>query len=237
MPSQKVASITRMQAEGKLSRVSDRAEHEAHHFAARATAASATQNVDRMKNSGGQPLAPDQQNYFERRLGVNLNNVRLYAGSQAQRMTEPIEALAAARGFDIYFSPRAPALDSMGGRRLLAHELAHVAQAARGQIPHDRIMRKPIIDQIADLDNDWRVLGALSQAVTGDALVYYLTRYGELDAQVIKDSSKTVETGLTGETGATGSTGLQGETGAAGPLGLRVCRPDAAAARAEPRGA
>jgi hypothetical protein len=80
----------------------------------------------------GEPLSPGRQSQAERALGRDLSGVRLHHGAEAAALTEREGARAVTRGQQIYFAPQEWALDGREGERLLAHELAHAAQAAPG---------------------------------------------------------------------------------------------------------
>ena len=77
---------------------------------------------------GGQPLPPDSRSFFESRLGQNLSEVRVHVGPKANEAARSIDARAFTYGSDIAFKNGAYALDNLRGRKLLAHELAHVVQ-------------------------------------------------------------------------------------------------------------
>jgi hypothetical protein len=83
----------------------------------------------------GQPLDASTRTHFERRLGVDLGGVRIYTGTFAEQVTARHSAEAVTVGGTgmIFMSgtpDRSPATSA--GRALLAHELTHVAQSARG---------------------------------------------------------------------------------------------------------
>jgi hypothetical protein len=80
----------------------------------------------------GAPLAPELRSYFEQRFGADLGSVRIHTGTAAAQLARQFDARAFALadrvGFDTgEFSPCTP-----DGRRLLAHEIAHVLQQRRG---------------------------------------------------------------------------------------------------------
>ncbi len=83
----------------------------------------------------GTPLDATTRGKFERRLGVDLGGVRVYTGEFAEKVTtrHGAEAVTVGGTGMIFMSgspDRSPATSA--GRALLAHELTHVAQSARG---------------------------------------------------------------------------------------------------------
>lgn len=62
---------------------------------------------------------------MERTIRTSLREVRVHTGAQAARA---VNATAFTHGNDIYFRPGSYRPESVDGRRLIAHELAHVAQ-------------------------------------------------------------------------------------------------------------
>lgn len=79
---------------------------------------------------GGRPLDAELREYFEPRLGVELGSVRLHDGPQASRSARELGARAYAVGKDVVLGESVDRW-SASGQRLLAHELAHVAQQSR----------------------------------------------------------------------------------------------------------
>lgn len=84
-------------------------------------------------SSPGQPLNPEMRTFMEARFGSDFGQVRLHTGPASAATARGLNAAAYTIGTDIgfgagQFQPQAPR-----GRRILAHELAHVAQQAQGQ--------------------------------------------------------------------------------------------------------
>jgi len=77
---------------------------------------------------GGAPLPAGERAFFEPRLGRDLSGVRVHTGGAAARGAAAIDALAYTVGHDVVFGAGQWRPGDAGGRRLLAHELAHVAQ-------------------------------------------------------------------------------------------------------------
>jgi hypothetical protein len=73
-------------------------------------------------------LSPAARSYFEPRLGRDLGGVRLHTGMAAARAARALEARAYTLGRNIVFGAGEYAPGTSEGRRLLAHELVHVAQ-------------------------------------------------------------------------------------------------------------
>ena len=91
---------------------------------AAATAGPAASSAIRSMGAG-KPLARAERAFFEPRFGRDFSGVRVHDGPTADRAARSIDARAFAHGNDIAF---ARGERSKGGPRLMAHELAHVAQ-------------------------------------------------------------------------------------------------------------
>lgn len=89
---------------------------------------------------GGEPLTPSVRAFFEPRFSHDFSNVRVHTDSGAARSSRQIGAFAFTLGSDIAFAAGEFSPDSASGRRLLAHELVHVAQQERKSVP-DAIQR------------------------------------------------------------------------------------------------
>jgi outer membrane protein OmpA-like peptidoglycan-associated protein len=83
--------------------------------------------VDRVVGSGGSELEPAVRADFEPRLGRDLGAVRVHTGAEAAASARAYRARAYAVGNHIVFGQGQYSPGTTGGRRLLAHELAHVA--------------------------------------------------------------------------------------------------------------
>ena len=81
---------------------------------------------------GGAPLAPSARGYFEPRFGQDLGHVRIHTGPAAAASAQALGARAFALGPHIGFAAGHYAPERAEDRRLLAHELAHVARRHTG---------------------------------------------------------------------------------------------------------
>jgi hypothetical protein len=95
--------------------------------------------------AGGAPLPPDTRADMESRFGTDFGSVRVHDDSPAHTQAAALHAKAFTHGEHIVFSANRFAPQAGAGRRLLAHELAHVVQQRRGgstpvldaQAPHE----------------------------------------------------------------------------------------------------
>lgn len=81
--------------------------------------------------SSGKPLEPEVQAEMESRFNHDFGNVRIHTGSQAAQSAESVNATAYTVKNHIAFDAGQYAPGSQTGKRLLAHELAHVVQQSR----------------------------------------------------------------------------------------------------------
>ena len=77
----------------------------------------------------GQPLDRRLRAYFEPRLGADLSVVRTYTRRRRGRSAKRLRARAYTVGSDVVFGRNQYEPETQRGRWLVAHELAHVAQA------------------------------------------------------------------------------------------------------------
>jgi hypothetical protein len=89
--------------------------------------ASVTQAVG---SSGGRPLDSATRVAMEPAFGTDLSGVRLHSDRHAAQAARDIDAYAFTHGEDIFFGAGQFRPATTDGRRLLAHELAHVMQAS-----------------------------------------------------------------------------------------------------------
>jgi len=81
----------------------------------------------------GEPLAPAVRAPFERFTGVALAAVRVHRDASTAAVTARLDARAFASGTHIGFAPGELEPATAAGRRLIAHELAHVFQQQHGR--------------------------------------------------------------------------------------------------------
>lgn len=92
--------------------------------------------VHEVLRSPGQPLDDETRAFFESRFGHDFSHVRVHADGKATKSAEAVGALAYTAGRSVVFAAGQYVPTSEGGRRLLAHELAHVVQGGLSpQVP------------------------------------------------------------------------------------------------------
>ncbi len=80
------------------------------------------------QRGAGSPLTTGERSFFEPRFGRDLSQVRLHTDSQADSLTEMVQARAFTIGRDVFFGQGECSSGSSAGKGLLAHELTHVMQ-------------------------------------------------------------------------------------------------------------
>jgi outer membrane protein OmpA-like peptidoglycan-associated protein len=85
-------------------------------------------SVDRVLASPGTPLEPALQADMSQRFGYDFSRVRVHTGTVAEQSSRDLSARAYTVGHDIVFGAGQFSPGTHEGRRLMAHELAHVVQ-------------------------------------------------------------------------------------------------------------
>ncbi|HSA87019.1 MAG TPA: DUF4157 domain-containing protein, partial [Nitrospira sp.] len=94
--------------------------------------------VHEVLNSPGRPLDPATRAFFEPRFGHDFSQVRVHTDERAEQSARAVNAHAFTVGPNIVFGAGKFSPASQGGRRLLAHELAHVVQQTGTGAIHDQ---------------------------------------------------------------------------------------------------
>lgn len=87
-----------------------------------------TAHVGNALSSAGRPLDRETRNFFEPRLGRDFGNVRIHTEAAAAQSARAINAHAYTAGNNIVFGKDQYQPETYKGKKLLAHELAHVLQ-------------------------------------------------------------------------------------------------------------
>ncbi|HET7462928.1 MAG TPA: DUF4157 domain-containing protein [Longimicrobium sp.] len=116
----------------------------------------------------GAPLAPELRTFFGARFGQDLGDVRVHRGPQAERAAEAAGAAAYTVGRDVVFGRGSYAPDTLAGRRLIAHELAHAVQQRPGG-EGQGAAETPALEAAAERASRAALPGAGTVAVQGRA--------------------------------------------------------------------
>jgi hypothetical protein len=122
--------------------------------------------------SQGAPLDAGTRDFMETRFNHDFSHVRVHAGAAAEESARQVYARAYTVGHSIVFGAGHYAPATSGGRRLLAHELAHTVQ--QENVAHSVVQRSEVDDDphlCEDLDDieselDARVNRELDRART-----------------------------------------------------------------------
>lgn len=88
--------------------------------------------VHEVLRSPGQPLDPTARAFMESHFSHDFSQVRVHTDAQAAKSARTVNALAYTVGRDIVFESQQYQPETREGRRLLTHELTHVAQQNHG---------------------------------------------------------------------------------------------------------
>ena len=99
-------------------------------FAGRSTGQMDTKStsVGRVLGSSGRQLEPALKQEMEYRFGYDFSKVRVHTGGAAEQSAHDVSANAYTVGHNIVFGASQFVPETHAGRRLIAHELAHVIQ-------------------------------------------------------------------------------------------------------------
>lgn len=100
------------------------------------------QAVQRLLRSSGEPLDPVTRAFMEPRFGRDFSGVRVHRGPEAERSAEALSARAFTTGHDIAFGAARFQPATSDGRRLIAHELAHVVQQSGNRGPGPNLVQR-----------------------------------------------------------------------------------------------
>lgn len=151
---------------------------------------------------GGEALPRAERAFFEPRFGRDLGGVRVHTGAEAGRLARSVQARAFTVGRDIVFGAGQYAPGSGEGRRLLAHELTHVAQQGQAA-PVRRVQREaqPLVAEALSPEADLgRILGPEPQEQSiayrpeqMDAVHLYLKRLRRDRADLVPEAKLVLE--------------------------------------------
>ena len=106
---------------------------------------------ERLIHAEGKPLDASTRRFFEPLFSHNFANVRVHTGEQAAESAKTMHARAYTMGSEIVFGAGQYAPATKTGKRLIAHELAHVVQQERSPSVSNTVgVRKDVYEQAAE---------------------------------------------------------------------------------------
>ena len=156
----------------------------------------------------GQPLPASERAFFEPRFGYDFGRVRVHVSPEAEAVSGGLRARAFTRGNDIAFAAGQWSPRTTNGRRLLAHELAHVVQQGRGSttdVQRDLATTPPTSPPTAQPD--------LTPQQIAAAIRFNRSMYDSARTRQIQDLIGTTPTGAWTEGDVRAIAILQGEYG------------------------
>jgi outer membrane protein OmpA-like peptidoglycan-associated protein len=138
--------------------------------------------INSMKG-GGQPLTRSVRDFFEPRFGHDFSGVRVHTDARASEAAKSVNARAFTVGKDVVFGAGQSALESMAGKKLIAHELTHVMQQGGARpsasLRATMIQRKPKEKKVEPQSvSEYRVYDPIGRMAT----IYFTTASSTLDA-------------------------------------------------------
>lgn len=112
----------------------------------------ASEAVEPVLKSGGEPLDSMTRGFMESRFGHDFSSVRVHTGSQAAQSAEAVNARAYTVGSNIVFGSGAFEPHSSSGKQLIAHELAHVLQQSSSVRRMPNVLQRKTKNEAAESD-------------------------------------------------------------------------------------
>jgi hypothetical protein len=157
-----------------------------------------TDSLNNIRASGGSPLDSSTKEFMESRFNFDFSNVRIHTDEGAAKLAQTLNARGFTVGYDIVFRNEEYTPTTTAGKKLLAHELAHVIQQkdespkqvgntvdgkhnlarekcdTNMQLTSSRgtsmIQRWKKVGNTATSDSDFDTLSGLSSSITGSEL-------------------------------------------------------------------
>ncbi|WP_437995413.1 DUF4157 domain-containing protein [Sorangium sp. So ce185] len=129
-----------------------------------------TEAAARATKHGGEPLPSLVRSFFESRFGHDFSQVRVHTDGRAAHAAQSVHAAAYTLGHHIVFDRGQFAPETAAGRRLIAHELAHVVQQGAGG-ERAEAPGSPALERAADSAAQRAGLGGGAVAVEGRARI------------------------------------------------------------------
>jgi hypothetical protein len=100
-------------------------------------------SLARARQSGGETLVAPARQQMESGFGQSFDSVRVHHDSAAAGLADSISARAFTLGNDVFFGAGQYQPHTPDGRRLIAHEFAHIVQGSDGRVAQPSLWRVP----------------------------------------------------------------------------------------------
>ena len=121
------------------------------------------------QRSGGQPRAAQTLAEREQACNDDCSDVRVHQGAATQAAAAALSATDSTHGDDLSLSAEPSAPESLAGRALIAHELAHAVQHHAAELEDDRSQPGDRCEQTADRAAQQAVQESSAQSASGGA--------------------------------------------------------------------
>ena len=138
--------------------------------------------------NGGRPLDAATRAFMEPRFGFDFSRVRIHTDAHASQSASAIQALAYTVNHSIVFSAGSYAPQTKAGRRLLAHELAHVVQQGAAARQTQGKLAVGSVNDAAEAD----AKRSAEAVISGDSTINYRPKLSS--AAVVRRAPATAET-------------------------------------------
>ena len=142
--------------------------------------------VEAVLNEPGRPLDGANRGFMERRFGHDFSEVRIHADPRAAWSAQAVNAHAFTVGRHIVFGPGQYPRSDERGRKLLAHELAHVIQQGNTRVRSGLQISNPA--EAAEQEAD----RTASQVLGSDAPAAQLRSVFPSQARLMRDFDSTI---------------------------------------------
>lgn len=122
-------------------------------------------SVDHALASPGTPLDPALRIDMEQRFGHDFSKVRVHTDAAAAQSAREMDAHAYTVGDRVVFDASRFAPGTSDGRRLLAHELTHVVQQARGEVMTSALVQRQPRPRRVSTSNQSELLNEIQSEV------------------------------------------------------------------------
>jgi hypothetical protein len=149
----------------------------------------APQSVNDVINSGGQSLDRSTRNFMESRFGYDFGNVKIHNDASAHQSSKEINALAYTNGNHLVFGEGQYQPNTSSGKKLLAHELAHVIQQSGNHgtvVQKDDDKKKVARKNLIVIGEGWKGSGQLSKVLPKNGRVIKVSSIEDLEGKLKK---------------------------------------------------